>query len=118
MEDLLISTLEAFKYPVFLQGSLLPDEPYPDNFFTFWNNSSDGESYYDDNEHSTVFSYDVNFYSNNPERVYTVLRAAVVALKAAGFIVSGDGHSVMSDEATHDGRGITILYLRRNTNYG
>ena len=118
MEDLLISTLEEFGYPVFLQGSLLPDEPYPAHFFTFWNNSSEGESYYDDNEHSTVFSYDVNFYSTDPELVYTKLRAATVALKAAGFILSGDGHSVMSDEATHDGRGITILYLRRNNNYG
>ena len=118
MEDLLISTLEEFGYPVFLQGSLLPDEPYPTHFFTFWNNSSEGESYYDDNEHSTVFSYDVNFYSTDPELVYTKLRVATVALKAAGFILSGDGHSVMSDEATHDGRGITILYLRRNNNYG
>ena len=118
MTEKLIEVLTTLGYPVRLQGSLAANEAYPDSFFTFWNNSSEGESYYDDNEHSTVFSYDVNFYSTDPELVYTKLRAAVVALKAAGFIVSGDGHSVMSDEATHDGRGITILYLRRNTNYG
>lgn len=114
MEDLLIETLESFGFPVVLQGSLLPDEPYPNHFFTFWNNESYGNSYYDDDEKSTVFSYDVNFYSINPEWVYTKLRAAIVSLKAAGFIISGDGYSVMSDEPTHDGRGVNVLYLRRN----
>lgn len=114
MEDLLIETLESFGFPVKLQGSLLPDEPYPDHFFTFWNNTSYGNSYYDDDEQSTVFDYDVNFYSINPEWVYGKLRAAIVALKKAGFIISGDGYSVISDEPTHDGRGINVLYLRRN----
>lgn len=114
MEDLLIQTLESFGFPVKLQGSLLPDEPYPDHFFTFWNNNSYGESYYDDDEKSTVYDYDVNFYSVNPEWVYTKLRAAKVALKSVGFIVSGDGYSVMSDEPTHDGRGMNVLYLKQN----
>lgn len=114
MEDLLIETLQSFGFPVRLQGSLLPNEPYPDHFFTFWNNDSYGNSYYDDDEHSTVFNYDVNFYSVNPEWVYSKLRAAKVALKSAGFIISGDGYSVASDEPTHDGRGINVLYLRRN----
>ena len=36
MEDLLISTLETFGFPVMLQGALLPNEPYPADFFTFW----------------------------------------------------------------------------------
>lgn len=114
MEDLLIEVLEGFGFPVFLQGSLLPDEPYPDNFFTFWNNDSYGNSYYDNDEVSTVFFYDVNFYSVDPESVYTKLREAVQALKSAGFIVSGDGHTVNVDDETHDGRGIEVLYRRDN----
>ena len=114
MEDLLIETLANFGFPVLLQGSLLPDEPYPDHFFTFWNNDSYGNSYYDNNEQSTVFNYDVNFYSINPEWVYSKLRAAIAALKSAGFIVSGDGYSVLSDESTHDGRGVNVLYRREN----
>lgn len=114
MEDLLIEILKSFGYPVRLQGSLLPDEPYPEHFFTFWNRSSDGEHYYDNDEHSTAYEYDVNFYSIDPEKVYSVIRAVKKALKTANFIVSGDGYSVPSDEATHDGRGINVLYLRRN----
>ena len=111
MEDKLIELLDSFGYPVKLQGSLLPDEPYPDSFFTFWNNSSEGEKYYDNDEKSTTYSYDVNFYSISPELVYTVLRQAKKILKDNGFIVSGDGHSVVSDEPTHDGRGIDVMYL-------
>lgn len=114
MEDLFIETVESLGFPVRLQGSLLPDEPYPDHFFTFWNNSSRGESFYDNEEKSTLFDYDLNFYSINPEWVYTKLRAAIVALKKAGFIISGDGYSVVSDEPTHDGRGVNVRYLRRN----
>lgn len=114
MEDLLIETLESLGFPVVLQGSLLPDEDYPDHFFTFWNNESYGNSYYDNCEASTVFSYDVNFYSINQDWVYSKLRDAIIELKKVGFIVSGDGYSVLSDEPTHDGRGVNILYLRRN----
>ncbi len=112
MEDLLINILSRFGYPVILQGSMLPDEKYPEHFFTFWNNSSDGNSYYDNNEKSIVFDYDVNFYSVNPEWVYTKLRDAKKLLKENGFIVSGDGYSVASDETTHDGRGMNVLYLK------
>lgn len=112
MEDLLIEILSQFGYPVKLQGSLLPDEPYPDHFFTFWNNNSYGEAFYDDDEKSITYDYDVNFYSINPELVYTKLREAKTALKQAGFIVSGDGYSVGSDEPTHDGRGINVKYLK------
>lgn len=110
MEDLLISILETLGYPVYLQGSLLPDEPYPDSFFTFWNDDSDGTSYYSNKENAIVWSYSLNFYSNNPTLVNTKLLEAKELLKAQGWVVSGAGYSVMSDEPTHTGRGITVLY--------
>ena len=112
MEDLLITILETFGFPVRLQGSLLPDEPYPDNFFTFWNVGSGDNSHYDDEPASILYEYTVNFYSIDPANVYETLRAAIVALRTAGFIVSGDGHSVASDEPTHDGRGVDVKLLK------
>lgn len=113
MEDLLIELLSTFGYPVRLQGSLAENEDYPDHFFTFWNRSSDSQAFYDNDEHSIVYLYFVGFYSTDPERVYSVLREAKTLLKANGFIISGDGYSVASDELTHDGRGMDVSYLRK-----
>lgn len=113
MVDLLISTLGALGYPVKLQGSLLPDEAYPDSFFTFWNDSADGQSFYSNTETAIVWAYSVNFYSTDPVLVNSKLLAAKQLLKAAGFTVTGAGHDVMSDEVTHTGRGITVLYLQK-----
>jgi hypothetical protein len=106
MEDLLIETLEALGYPVKLQGSLLPEESYPDHFFTFWNDSSDSDAHYDNDESAIIWAYSLNFYSIDVVLVNSVLLEAKKLLKAKGFIASGAGYSVMSDEPTHTGRGI------------
>ena len=110
MEDKLIEILETLGYPVYLQGSLLDDQAYPDHFFTFWNDSADGNSFYDNNEGAIVWAYSLNFYSIDPTLTNSKLLEAKTLLKSAGWVVSGAGYSVMSDEPTHTGRGITVLY--------
>lgn len=113
MEDLLISTLEALGYPVRLQGSLAPEERYPDHFFTYWNDSADGQSFYSNTENAILWQYSLNFYSIDPLLVNTKLLEAKDLLKAKGFTVMGAGYSVASDEVTHTGRGITVTYCQR-----
>ena len=113
MEDRLIELLESFGYLVIRQGSLTEDEPYPaDDFFTFWNNNSFDNSHYDNETASLIYDYDVNFYSVSPDRTYNKLREAITLLKSEGFIISGDGYDVASDEDTHTGRGVNALYLK------
>ena len=73
MEDLLVETLENLKLPVIKQGTLAEEDQYPDTFITFWNNSSEGESFYDNDEHSCLWDFDVNVYSVDPEEVNSVL---------------------------------------------
>ena len=41
-----------------------------------------------------------------------MIRNAKKELKKKGFILTGDGYSVVSDEPTHDGRGISAEYLK------
>lgn len=113
MTKKLIEVLSTLGYPVRLQGSLLPDEPYPDSFFTYWNDSSDGDGFYSDDETVIVWSFSVNFYSNDDSLVNTKLLEAKTLLKAQGFIVNGAGHSVASDEQSHTGRGIEVLYREK-----
>ncbi len=113
MEDLLIETLEKLGYPVRRQGSLGTDEAYPDHFFTFWNNATDSTSYYDNEEHGIEWDFDVNFYSINPDFTYQKLNEAIKALKTVGFIISGRGYDVGSDEPTHTGRGCNAVFLEK-----
>jgi hypothetical protein len=113
MKDLLIDTLSSFGFPIFLQGSLNADDPYPDSFFTIWNNTADGNEFFDNEEHSIVWNFDVNFYSINPSLVNTILIQAKPRLKNAGFIVTGAGYDLISDEPTHTGRGITVLKIQK-----
>ena len=111
MEDLLIEILSEFGFPVRRQGSFLENEPYPDSFFTFWQRSGDAESIYDNEEHSILYEYDVNFYSTDIEKVYSVLREAKRKLKKNGFEAWGDAYDVASDESTHSGRGFIVSYF-------
>lgn len=112
MEDFLIEILYSFGFPVRRQGSFLENEPYPDSFFTFWSNSADAESIYDNRENAILYEYDVNFYSTDVEKVYGILREAKKKLKQNGFEAWGDGYDVASDEGTHFGRGINVSYLK------
>ena len=111
MKDLLIKTLEPLGYPILQQGSMSEDDTYPNSFFTFWNNASDGEGYYNDEEHYYVWSFDLNFYSIDPSLINAKLLEAKSLLKAQGFITSGKGYDVLSDEISHTGRGINILKI-------
>lgn len=110
MQDNLIEVLQPLGYPVRLQGSLLPNESYPPHFFTFWNDAADGSGFYSNTESATVWQFSLNFYSVDPQKVNTMLLEAKKLLKAAGWVVTGKGYTVASDEPTHTGRGITILY--------
>jgi hypothetical protein len=113
MEDNLIALLESFKYPVIRQGSLAPEDAYPETFFTFWNNSSSDWSHYNNNETGWIWSFDVNFYSNNPTLVNTKLDEARALLKTNGWIIDGRGYDLATDEVTHTGRGMVALYIEK-----
>lgn len=111
MKDKLIALLESFGYPVFLQGSLSEGEKYPDSFFTFWNNDSRDLSHYDNFPINYVWNFDVNFYSIDPALVNTKLSEARTLLKENGFIITGKGYDIASDEPTHTGRGMNALII-------
>jgi len=111
MEDELITILETLKVPVFRQGSMSDDESYPAAFITFWNNDSPDHSHYDNTEYGTAWDFTIYVYSSDPDQCYSLLADARTALKAAGWICTGKGFAVASDEQTHIGRGLNIFKL-------
>lgn len=112
MEDKLIEILSQFEVPVYRQGSMSDDDKYPETFFTFWNNESLAHSYYDDDDYSIEWNFDVNIYSSNPTTAYSMLLNARRALKQNGWTIGSYGYDVASDEATHIGRGFNALFLQ------
>jgi hypothetical protein len=113
VKQLLIDTLSVYEYPIMLQGSMSDDAEYPPDFFTFFNNDTSDAAFYDNEETKTIWDFDLNFYSSDPSHVNSMLKQAKALLKAAGFIVNGVGYDVLSDEPTHTGRGINILYIEK-----
>ena len=112
MEDNLIAILSGFGYPVYRQGSMSNNEKYPPTFFTFWNYDSPGHSHYDNDDYGTEWDFNIYVYSNNPELTYSLLDQARTALKQAGWICQGKGFDVQSDEETHTGRGLNVIYMK------
>lgn len=112
MEDNLIELLERFGYPVIRQGSLGPNEKYPDTFFTFWNNDETEHSAYDNHTVNADYDYDVNVYSTSPAKAYNLLAQARNILRENGWVSPSRGYDVQSDEVTHVGRGMEITYLK------
>ena len=108
MEDRLIELLETFGYPVYRQGSVTD---YPQHFFTFWNNNSTDHAHYDNDNYGSDWDYNVNFFSVDPALLYSVLSDVRTLLKNHDWVVTSKGFDVRSDEETHTGRGINILYL-------
>lgn len=111
MEDKLIELLKTKCSDVIRQGGLMPDEPYPDTFITFWNNDEGEQSAYDNKTASAVYNFDVNVYSIDPTTTYDLLREVRTLLKNNGFVTPSRGYDVASDEPTHTGRGMNVLYL-------
>lgn len=115
MKDELISILEEFGYPVYLQGSLAADEAYPASFFTFWNNETTDGNHYDGDPARIIWDFTVYFYSNDTEAVNTTLVQLRKKLRENAWITDGIGYDVPSDEKTHTGRAIDCWYMQKIT---
>lgn len=113
MEDKFIKIIEELGYPVIKQGSMAEKEEYPDTFFTFWNNSVDDGSHYDNEASTFLWDFDLNVYSIDPEKIEELLIKAKEKLVKEGFIVGGKGHDVISDEKSHIGRGIDVQAIEK-----
>ena len=111
MKQELIELLNTFDYPVILQGSLGQSEKYPKSFFTFWNDDTSDGSHYDNEAINYVWTFTINFYSSDPALVNTVLLQVKQLFTSNGWIVPGKGYDVPSDESSHTGRSLDVIFI-------
>lgn len=117
VKDKLITVLDTFSPDnVFLQGTLNPDEQYPNKFITFFITTSELGAYYDDEPNRTDLYISVMFYSNNPTEVATIPNEIIVALKDEGFVPENVGNDIISDVQTHTGWAMDFIYPYYSTN--
>ena len=109
---LLVSTLESLNYPVFLQGTFDGDD-YPESFITYIINSSDDREHYDDDATSWSWDATVIFYSKDPSKLFSVPETIRETLKTAGFIPTGKGYNIFSDDPDFAGWTNQYLYLEK-----
>lgn len=108
--DYLVSLLESLNYPVFLQGTFNGDA-YPDSFITYIINSSSDRAHFDDDATSWTWDATVIFYTKNPTLLFSVPETIRTTLKNAGFIPSGKGYNIFSDDPNFTGWTNDYLYL-------
>lgn len=112
IEDKLIELLETFGFPVYRQGSLAQNAPYPTTFFTFWENPENVTDY--DNETKfVIYDFNVYVYSNDPLTLANTLSAARTLLKQNDFVILSRGFDVASDEQSHTGKGFEVGFINQ-----
>lgn len=104
----LVTLLESLGYPAFLQGSLNPDDQYPESFFTFWNFSTPEAAFYDDAANRAVWGFWIYFYSVDPRLVEQVSEQARQLLKSNDWIIQGKATDINVDRPTHTGAFFTV----------
>ena len=109
MKNKLITLLQKYGFPVFLQGTLNPAEAYPETFITFWTDSVDDGRHFDNATTSFDWAFSIILYSNNPVIVNTLPDDMRADLNAAGFIPQGKGFDIPSDSPTHTGWAMDVI---------
>ena len=104
----LVILLESLGYPAFLQGSLNPDDQYPESFFTFWNFSTPESAFYDDAANRAVWGFWIYFYSVDPLLVEQMPENARKLLKQNDWILAGKANDISVDRPTHTGAFFTV----------
>lgn len=116
MKEQLITLLETFGYPVFLQGSIASPEEYPESFFTFWVTSAPEGAFYDNEPNRCVWGFWVYFYSTDPMLVLEKSEAARQLLQHNGFFTNGKPTDLPVDAPAYTGSMFSAYIAEEYTN--
>lgn len=95
---------------VYLQGTLNPDEAFPETFITFSITDSEFDAFYNNDANKIDWSLAAMIYSSDPDTIDTIAKGLIKDCKVAGFIPQGAGNDIPSGVETHTGWAIDFLY--------
>lgn len=93
------------------QGSYVEGETLPNSFFTFWNYDTPEDGFYDNVSHKTIWIWQIYFYTNDPNLIYSKMDEFIELAKQEGFIVNGKGNDISSGVPDYFGRMVRISYM-------
>ena len=109
IDIVLIKLIEEYSgLPIYRQGSVSPDEPYPTEFWTFWE-PENIEQHYDNKAAYNIRCFSICFYSAFPETARNTVQDLRKKLKNMG-IASTPPEDTASDEISHIGLAIDVFY--------
>lgn len=113
VKELLISILSEFSENVYLHGTIEPNENLPDAFITFNQIDSETTLSFDNEDALTTYTFNVNYYSIDPEAVNTVPQLIRNELKKHEFICNGKGYDLMTQNENYTAWALEFQYIER-----
>lgn len=98
-------------YPYHRQGSFQEGEEIPESVFTFWNNDTPEDGFFDNKANRAVWVWYVYFYTRDASKIYYVMDDFIEKAKAEGFIPQGKAHDIPSDEPDYFGRFVALKFI-------
>ena len=103
--------LKDIGLPVFIQGEMPEEMPYPDTFITYlWFRSEDIWRF-DNMATATNYTCQVTIYSRLPNEMDNAVSKVIEALTANGYSKDGGGRMIPSDEPTHLGWTLDFNFI-------
>lgn len=103
--------LKSLGLPVYMQGAMPQEEPYPDLFITFIFFQSENIWNFDNAAIATRFTCQVTVYGMSPSAIDETVTALIETLEKSGYTIDEGGRMIPSDEPTHTGWTFDVNYI-------
>lgn len=103
--------LASLGLPVYQQGSA--PKTLPESFYTVWNDDTSDIVAADNDGRLMVYEWTLIFYTKDYNTIYSGIAQAKAALKAKGYIISGNGYDFGGAYEEWQARGLDVKKIEK-----
>ena len=111
LEEIFIELEEEYGIAYTRLGSYAEDAELPSEIFCFWNTGSELSNFFNNKPSQCIWSWNISYYTNKAENLYTGLNSFIKKATEKGFIVKDMGKDISVDEPSYVGRYTTIEFI-------